>query len=100
MYAQCCYVCMLPLVLHLLVWSMHVGILAACSVCPLLVLVSLLAVHHHRTHAFICSLINACMLHDHMLSSKANANDKVLIQAKGAVRANNRIRSCTDSPVR
>ena len=44
-------------------------------------------------HTRICSLINACMLHDHMLSSKPNANDKVLIQAKGDVRANNRIRS-------
>ena len=41
------------------------------------------------SHTCICSLINACMLHDHMLSSKPNANDKVSIQAKGAVRANN-----------
>ena len=40
------------------------------------------------------------MLHDRMLSSEPSANDKVLIQAKGTVHANNRVRWCTDSPVK
>ena len=92
------YTCF-PLVLHLLVsygfddvcaWSMHAGILVAlapfgrcsCSfVCSLFIIIT----HMH------CSLINARMLQNHMLSSKPNANDKVSIQAKGAVRGNNRI---------
>ena len=54
----------------------------SCSfVCSLFIIIT----HMH------CSLINARMLQNHMLSSKPNANDKVSIQAKGAVRGNNRI---------
>ena len=74
------------------VWPTHVGIRVARA--------RLSARCSSPSHTCICSLINACMLHDHMLSSKPKTKDKVLIQAKGAVRANNRIRSCTDSPVR
>ena len=84
----CCH--LFRMALKTCVWSMHVGILVARA--------RLYAFCSPPSHT--CSLVNACMLHDHMLSSKPNANDKVLIQAKGAVRAINRIRSCTNSPVR